>query len=834
MKNTAQNHDQDLIKSEFIDILQGINSFLLDKTSGMITINKLHDLKYEYANSAAFKALGYSRDELYSQRVYDLVHCDDINKIKIALKKYLPKGEGQIEFRCRRKDGSYIWLEVQGKLIDDEDSEPAILSISRDITTFKETTNEHNAVFTDHCADKHIKTSLKYNLISEKFLLKMAQDIDNAEKEEIDKVIESSLKTFGKLYCCDRGYICLFSKDGSLMSITHEWCKDGIYAQRNNLQNVPVDNLPGWIEKIKNRDDICIQRVSALPHELQTGKEILLQSTQSLFITPLALENRVLGFIGFDSVIKEKSWHNVTILKLTAQIIANAMQRREYDMDLEKADNYFHTVFENAAAPTIIIEDDMSISMINEEARNLLQGYSDDSGSLIWTCFIPEHMQEKMKENHCRRLEDPNSVPRKYPAQVIDNRGIIRDGLITVDIIPGTKSSVVIFTDLTDYKAMDRALRAISEVNMAVFYTASEEELLSEVCQRIAEIGGYSLVWIGYVQEDPSGKVKPVAHAGRDHGYLNKLNIALTDPKRGAGPDGKAIQSGHRVIMRKFKEYPSFKPWFKAAARRGFRSVMSIPLMDGNVSFGVLSIYSDEVECFDYKEEQLLLQLTNNLAYAVTALRAGKERDRITKELGISLEKTQQILMQTVTSLGTVVDIKDPYTAGHQRKVAHLAQAIAQEMKLDKEKIEGIGVAGNLHDIGKIIVPSEILNKPGRLSDIEFETIKSHCKASYEIVKDIEFPWPVAEIILQHHERMDGSGYPQRLAGDEILLEARIMAVADVVEAMITQRSYRGSLGIEAALEEINKKSGIEFDSDVVEACIRLFKDKDYNFQNNL
>jgi len=170
-----------------------------------------------------------------------------------------------------------------------------------------------------------------------------------------------------------------------------------------------------------------------------------------------------------------------------------------------------------------------------------------------------------------------------------------------------------------------------------------------------------------------------------------------------------------------------------------------------------------------------------------------------------------------------------PYTAGHQRRVADLAVAIAAELELPTDKIDGVNMASTIHDIGKIAVPAEILSKPTNLSDIEFGLIKSHTQAGYDILKDIEFPWPVARAILEHHERIDGSGYPNGLKGDEILMEARIMAVADVVEAMASHRPYRPALGIEVALEEIEKNKGTYYDSDVVDACLKLFREKRYH-----
>jgi PAS domain S-box-containing protein/putative nucleotidyltransferase with HDIG domain len=204
------------------------------------------------------------------------------------------------------------------------------------------------------------------------------------------------------------------------------------------------------------------------------------------------------------------------------------------------------------------------------------------------------------------------------------------------------------------------------------------------------------------------------------------------------------------------------------------------------------------------------------------------EKKRHESEIHRSLERLRSTLMQTVEVAMRLGEMRDPYTAGHQRRVAELAVAIGAELGLDASRIEGLRVAGYLHDIGKMTVPTEILVKPTHLAPAELALVREHSRAGFEAIKGVDFPWPVAQVALQHHERMDGSGYPQGLAGEQILFEARIMAVADVVEAMSSHRPYRAARGIESALEEIEAGRATLFDPSVVDACLRLFREKGY------
>jgi HD-GYP domain-containing protein (c-di-GMP phosphodiesterase class II) len=207
------------------------------------------------------------------------------------------------------------------------------------------------------------------------------------------------------------------------------------------------------------------------------------------------------------------------------------------------------------------------------------------------------------------------------------------------------------------------------------------------------------------------------------------------------------------------------------------------------------------------------------------------KRKRAEEELQRTLGSLRNAVGATVQVMVSAVEKRDPYTAGHQSRSADLARAIAGEMGLSQDSIDGIRMAGSIHDIGKLSVPAEILSKPTKLTELEFSLIKEHSRNGYEMLKDVESPWPLAQIVYQHHERMNGSGYPRNLKGDEILMEARILAVSDVVESMASHRPYRPALGIERALEEIEKNRGILYDDAVADACLRLFREKGFQFR---
>ena len=376
-------------------------------------------------------------------------------------------------------------------------------------------------------------------------------------------------------------------------------------------------------------------------------------------------------------------------------------------------------------------------------------------------------------------------------------------------------------------RQVNRALRLLSTADAVLVQATDEQQLVNDMCRVIVENSSYPLAWIGAAQNDAAKSLRPIAYAGSEPGYLSKISVTWADDEKGSGPGGIAIKTGRTQINRNFGRDASMGPWRKPALEHGLASNIALPLGDNAKFRGILAIYSREPDAFQPEEVELLEELAGRLTYGLTALRDRKEREA-------AVERLQRSLSATVTALASTVESRDPYTAGHQHRVSVLASAIARELRIPEHEVQGIFFASVIHDIGKIRVPSDILSKPGKLTLIEFELIKSHVQAGYDIVKGIDFPWPVADMILQHHERLDGSGYPNGLRSEAILPGAKILAVADVAEAMMSHRPYRAALGLDRALAEIEEGKGRLFDPAAVDACLDLFRRQRFTFEEPL
>ncbi|MDT8375272.1 MAG: PAS domain S-box protein [Mariprofundaceae bacterium] len=375
---------------------------------------------------------------------------------------------------------------------------------------------------------------------------------------------------------------------------------------------------------------------------------------------------------------------------------------------------------------------------------------------------------------------------------------------------------------------LNRTLKTLSAGNHTLVHSATEEQLLSGICRVAVEEGGYLLTWIGYARDDEAKSVKVMASHAVKPGYTENIHVSWDDVPEGRGPIGMAIRSGKTQYVQDIGHDTAMAPWQEKAQAYGYKACIALPLIENGKPFGVLAIYAAEADAFNDEEIALLEEMAEDLSYGIHTLRVAIERDQSRTEQQQTLKQMQEGLVETVEAIAATVEMRDPYTAGHQRRVAELAVAIAGKLGLDEEQIQGIFLTGIVHDLGKIGIPAEILSYPGRLNETQFMLVRQHSQIGFDILKDVRFPWPIAQMVLQHHERLDGSGYPQGLKGDAILFGAKILAVADVLEAMSSHRPYREGLGLETALAEINDQRGTQFDAEVVDACTGLFREDGY------
>jgi len=333
-----------------------------------------------------------------------------------------------------------------------------------------------------------------------------------------------------------------------------------------------------------------------------------------------------------------------------------------------------------------------------------------------------------------------------------------------------------VFIDITDMKRAEKSLRESEEKFRNLFDNSSDAIMIHDMRGRFLEVNNMACERLGYSREELLG--------------MSPMDIDAPE-LAGKAPDRRrALKEKGRLI-------------FESAH------------LSKDGSWIPIEINSRIIR---YEGKEAILSVARDIT-----LRKKSERD-----LENTLERLRRVTGSVIDVIVSAVEARDPYTAGHQRRVGDLARAIATEMGLPPEEVEGIRIAGVIHDLGKISVPAEILSKPRQLSDMEFALVKEHPQKGYEILKEVDFDWPVADMVRQHHERLDGSGYPQGLEGDQIVPGAKILAVADVVEAMASHRPYRPNLGLDAALEEVNSGRGALYDSEVVDACLSLFNEKRY------
>jgi PAS domain S-box-containing protein len=394
----------------------------------------------------------------------------------------------------------------------------------------------------------------------------------------------------------------------------------------------------------------------------------------------------------------------------------------------------------------------------------------------------------------------------------VDSYPLIVDGRV--------EGGATCFQDISDQLKNLHLLELNAQVSQVVMSATSEDASLRALCDVLVAHGPYALAWIGYLADDNRGDVNVAFVSGLVDFPFDGMISTLESRVKGRGPVGTALRTGSIQVVNDLPNDSLYRPWRKRAAQFGLGSCVAIPFTPGERR-AVVAIYDHHTFTFD---ETVVRGLEALVRESELAIAHAKSLGRLSDALG-----------GTLAALGQMTETRDPYTAGHQRRVsslgASLAASIAAAYGLSDEMVKLIRQSGEVHDIGKIAIPSEILTRPGRLSPLEYEMVKQHTLVGYDILSKASLPWPIAEVALQHHERVDGSGYPSGLEGEEIILPARIVAVADVVEAMTQHRPYRPGLGLESALAEVADGAGRLFDADVVAACLSVFE-SGYRFED--
>jgi PAS domain S-box-containing protein len=814
----------------------------------MVDLNK----RFLKCNKAFCTFLGYSEKEMQQKTIADITFPEDL-EIGMADLRAIAGGEKKssvVQKRYVRKDNAVVWGETNINLIRNNQGKPMyFLPMIIDITERKKAESERE----------------------------VALDALRKSEDKYRTLIETT----------DTGYV-IIDQDGLVRDANSEYVR---LTGHHDLNEITGRNVLEWTaesEKEKNAEAVkaCFDKgyIRNLEIDYVDAKGN---------VTPIEI--------------------NATCMKIegktyTITICRDITRRKQMEAALREGEELYRTIFENTGTSIIIIEEDMTISMANEEfVRNT--GYSSDeiNGRMKWTEIIhPDDLGWMVEQHQLRRETQEGALP-SYEFRYITKTGHLKDTLLTIKLVPGTKKSIASLIDITERKKAEDSLRE-NENRLRAQYNGNP-------------IPTYTWQKQGdeFILTDFNDSAKTSTNGQRDsflgrqasEMYKNRQEILVNiqrcfDEKRiikieavsehfmpgkfviitfvFIPPDLVMVHMEDITERKKSEEAlrnseEKYRNIFENSIEGIYQSTIDGRIITANAAFARMAgyespealiesikdigtqlyVHSEDrkrfmeireakgfIEGFEvefYKKDgsrfwvvinaRMVKDEQGKILYIEGLIEDITNRKITEKQLHLTLDSLRKAVGTTIQVLVSAVESRDAYTFGHQSRSADLAGVIATEMGLAQDKIEGVRMAGIIHDIGKLSIPAEILSKPTHLTNLEFSLIKEHSRSGYEILKNVESPWPLAEIVYQHHERMDGSGYPRNLKGDEILMESRILSVADVVEAMASHRPYREALGIEAALEEIEKNKGIFYDIAVVDACLRLFREKGYRLTLN-
>ncbi len=383
---------------------------------------------------------------------------------------------------------------------------------------------------------------------------------------------------------------------------------------------------------------------------------------------------------------------------------------------------------------------------------------------------------------------------------------------------------------LSDLQKQNWALLAHAKASLALVRSNNRDDLISGVCNAIVNQSPYILAWVGLAMHDNLKTVQVIGSHGVAADYAKGIDVKWSpDTSAGKGPTGQCIQTSLPVLILDTENDPRFLPWRERSKPYGIRSVIAVPIKDHEPqAIAALTVYANLPNAFGEVEIQLFESLAKEIGFGLAAIEKQQLLDEEIKERERLNDQLIKTLNSTIEAMSKTMEWRDPYTAGHQKKVALLSQAIARKLGWGEERIKGLYLAALVHDLGKIATPSEILTKPSMLTETELALIKEHPKTGYDILKDIPFTWPIAQAVYQHHERIDGSGYPNQLVGDAIIPEAKILAIADTIESMTSHRPYRPGLGLEKAILQVKSEAGKTLDPAICEVACQLIEQDEF------
>jgi len=834
-------------------------------------------------NKAFYELLGYSEDEIRNKSWQDVTHPDDINMTQDEMNSLLSGKNTSIQFSKRyiKKDGSIIWADTLTSLRRDEKQNPmyfitAVIDITNRVTMeqeLKESVEFQQSVFeTTSLAttiiDKDM-TILKANKEFERLSGFSKEEIEG-KKKWIEFVAPEYLEMMMDYHDQRRTDRARTPKQYEFKFITRKGDLKDIFLNIDMIPgtrksvaslfdtterkrdekalreaNTIINRSPAVAFLWKNKSGWPVEFVSENVKELfgysvqefKDGEISFNETIYSIDLEKVGEEvtrySKIEGLRSFShqpyrivTKNKEIKWvEDITYIRRDNKgtithyegIVFDVTKRKMIEDKLQMSENKYRSVVEYAPLLISNFLPDGTITFVNKAYCDFRgKKYEDVIRTSIFAT-IPDQDREEL-------IEKLAACTQESPVIVVENRvdknGEMRWVRWTDCAFFDNNGKVIYYQsygqDIHEHKHVEQLLQALNRAAVAMASVLTKDEIFNVIAEELRNLDTSCM----FFPIDKTGKKLLTKYLFYDSKSLEKaekligiLHEDFSFPINAVKVYKEAIQQKKVIFVENTEDLlhqilPNPLRGFSKLVIESLhasKSIMAPLIVEGTV-LGIFSVQSDYLRADDVP---IFTIFTDQLSGAWKKI-----------ELLQDLKKT---IDGTILTIAATVEMRDPYTAGHQTRVADLATAIASEMHLSDEQIESIHMAGIIHDLGKINVPAEILSKPGKISDLEFEIIKTHPKVGYDLLKKIEFPWPIAQIVLQHHEKMNGSGYPQGLKGEEIMIEARIVCVADIVEAMSSHRPYRPSLGIEKALAQIKNDKGTLLDPDVVDACLKLF-----------